>query len=228
MFPMTSLLRLARRACALAFVLFAFCGAAAADPAMESASLRPDVAETATPQDTTYRLATGDKIHLIVFGEDDLGGDFDVDGNGFVRLPLIGPVQAAGLSAHELEERIAGALEDGYVKNPRVNVEISNYRPFYIIGAVNKPGQYPYVNNMNALNAVALAGGYTEKSEDGFVYVRRYGETEEVRLAADPTTVIEPGDIVRIRTSLFWRLIDIAGPVSAIVSTRWYLPVPSP
>ena len=80
----------------------------------------------------------------------------------------------------------------------------------------------------NYLAAVALAGGYTEKSEDGFVYVRRYGETEEVRMAADPTTVIEPGDIVRIRTSMFWRLIDIAGPVSAIVSTRWYLPVPGP
>lgn len=185
-------------------------------------TLRVSVAESPS----TYRLATGDKVHVIVYGEDDLSGDFEIDGNGFVRMPLIGQVKAQGLSTHDLESSIAQALADGYLNAPRVSVEITNYRPFYIIGEVNKPGQYPYVNDMTALNAVALAGGYTAKAEDDVVYVRRNGEAEEHKMRADQATRILPGDVVRVPTSVFWSLVDMAGPISAIVSTRWYLPVP--
>ncbi len=228
MFPMSKLPRLAFWLGAVALAVLAFPGVAMAATQTASVPLRAAIGEASAPEHPAYRLATGDKVHVIVYGEDDLGGDFDVDGNGFVRLPLIGQVKATGLSAQELEGRIAAALGDGYLQQPRVNVEIIGYRPFYIIGEVNKPGQYPYVNDMNALNAIALAGGYSGKSEDGIVYVRRAGETEERRMRADQSTLIHPGDVVRVPTSLFWSFIDIAGPVSAIVSTRWYLPVPPP
>jgi len=175
---------------------------------------------------TSYRLGTGDKVRVIVFGEDDLGGEFQIDSSGFVRLPLVGEVRAQGLTVQVLEDRIEAALGSGYLQRPRVNVEVTDYRPFYIIGEVNKPGQYPYVNDMSAPNAIALAGGYTEKAADSFLYVRRNGSTKEEEVPADETTRIEPGDVVRVPPTMFWAAITFAGPLSAIVSTRWYLPTP--
>jgi len=176
--------------------------------------------------DASYELGTGDKVRVIVFGEQDLGGDFQIDDGGFIRLPLIGQVKATGLSPRELETRIAAALGDGYLNQPRVSVEVTDYRPFYIVGEVNKPGQYAYVNDMTALNAVALGGGYTVKASDTSLYIRREGAKEEQRFAADATTKIHPGDVVRVPPTAFWAAITFAGPLSAIISTRWYLPQP--
>ncbi|HEY3637719.1 MAG TPA: polysaccharide biosynthesis/export family protein [Rhizomicrobium sp.] len=187
-------------------------------------ALRDDMAPAGG--DMAYQLGTGDKVRVIVFGEDDLGGQFQIDDSGFIRLPLIGQLKAAGLSPRELETQIASALADGYLNAPRVNVEVTDYRPFYIIGEVNKPGQYAYVNEMTALNAVALGGGYTVKASDSTVYVRRDGRKDEVELPADATTKIHPGDVVRIPPTAFWAAITFAGPLSAIISTRWYLPEP--
>jgi protein involved in polysaccharide export with SLBB domain len=223
MWEMANFLRLAARAGAFLLVLAVFCAASVVAPAGASTDLRPATAEVAGP-DASYRLATGDKVHVNVYGEDDLGGDFDVDGNGYVRLPLIGQVQASGLSTHELEDRIASLLKDGYLQEPRVSVAVVQYRPFYIIGEVNKPGQYPYVNDMNALNAVALAGGYTEKAENGFIYLRRSGEAQEERLPADQSTLIKPGDVVRVPPSFFWSFVNVASPLAAIASPLWFVP----
>jgi polysaccharide export outer membrane protein len=161
----------------------------------------PHAAQTHSEQ--AYRLGSGDKLRIIVFGEDDLGGQYDVDGTGFVRLPLIGPMQAAGLTAHEFENAVKAKLEQGFLKNARVNVEVTNYRPFYILGEVNKPGEYPYVNDMSVLNAVALAGGYTYRADDSEVYIRRNGRSEEESLPADQTTLVNPGDIVRVAERFF-------------------------
>jgi protein involved in polysaccharide export with SLBB domain len=188
-------------------------------------SLRAD--QDASPGNgSAYRLGTGDKVRVIVFGEDDLGGQFQIDDGGFIRLPLIGQMHASGLSPRELETRIAGGLGAGYLNDPRVSVEVTDYRPFYIIGEVNKPGQYAYVNDMIAPNAIALGGGYTVKASDSWIYVRRNGEKNEVKLAADATTHIHPGDVVRVPQTAFWTAITFAGPLSAIISTRWYLPEP--
>jgi polysaccharide export outer membrane protein len=212
---------------AAAFVLafaaaYALGAAHAADAIAGSASysLQPGM------DATSYRLGTGDKVRVIVFGEDDLGGEFQIDSSGYVRLPLIGELQAQGLTVQALETRIETALGNGYLQQPRVNVEVTDYRPFYIIGEVNKPGQYPYVNDMSAPNAIALAGGYTEKAADSFLYVRRNGQTKEEEVPADETTKIGPGDVVRVPPTMFWAAITFAGPISAIVSTRWYLPTP--
>jgi polysaccharide export outer membrane protein len=178
-------------------------GAASAAPAnvaptnIAPASIAP--ANVATAGDgETYKLGTGDKIRVIVYGEPDLGGEFVIDSGGYLRFPLVGQIKAGGLTAHQIEGEITAALKDGYVKDPHVNVEVESYRPFYIIGEVNKPGEYPYVAGLNAINAVALAGGYTYRADEDDVYIRRKGGSTEVELPASQATRVMPGDIVRI------------------------------
>jgi protein involved in polysaccharide export with SLBB domain len=150
-----------------------------------------------------YRLGAGDKIRVTVFGENDLGGEFVVDGSGYVRLPLIGEVKAAGLSARNFETEVETQLKDGYLKEPRVNVEVTTYRPFYILGEVNRPGPYPYVNGMTVLNAVALAGGFTYRANENVVLVRRSGQSKEERLSVDQLVKVYPDDIITVRQRFF-------------------------
>ncbi len=153
-----------------------------------------------------------------MFEETDLSGDYTIDGSGFLRLPLIGQVRAAGLNSLQLEAAIGSALSRGYLKQPRVSVQISTYRPFYIIGAVTKPGEYPYVNNMNALNAIALAGGYTPSAVESVIYVRREGSNTEVRMPTDRSTLIRPGDVVRVNNTFFADAMSLLGPLSTPLS----------
>ncbi|MDB5735534.1 MAG: hypothetical protein JWN16_2171, partial [Alphaproteobacteria bacterium] len=165
---------------------------------ISDAALASGAYPTAYQSAADYVLGTGDKLKLTVFDETDLSGDYTVDSTGFVRLPLIGQVRAAGLTSSQLEGTIGSALAQGYLKSPRVSVAVTTYRPFYIIGAVNRPGEYPYVDHMNALNAIALAGGYTTTAVESVVYVRREGSNEEVEMATDRSTAIHPGDVVRV------------------------------
>lgn len=152
---------------------------------------------------TAYRLDTGDKVHMIVYGEDDLSGDFDVDGSGNVRLPLIGQVHVAGLTLRQFEQAVAAKLSGGYLINPKVSAEVATYRPFTILGEVNKPGEYPYESGMNVLNAVALGGGYTYRADEDDVYIRRKGVRQEVEVPATVNTPVFPGDTVRVDERVF-------------------------
>ena len=161
-----------------------------------------------------YRLGAGDKVRVSVFGETDLSGEYQIDGSGLVRLPLIGTVRAAGLNAPALENAIGAALANGYLKQPRVNVEIITYRPFYIIGAVNRPGQYPYVDNMSALNAVGLAGGFTDQAVKSEIYVRHENSTIEATMPTDELTHLAPGDVIRVKTTLFWDAMSVLQPLA--------------
>jgi polysaccharide export outer membrane protein len=164
----------------------------------------PSVAPVQGPEDENYKLGSGDKIKLVVYGEDDLGGEYLVDGAGQVQLPLLGQVPAAGMTIHQFVASVTNLfVSEGYLKRPRVSVEVENYRPFYIIGEVKTPGQYPYISGMNALNAIALAGGYTYRADDSVVYVRRNGSTNESKAPADQNTKIGPGDIVRVGERIF-------------------------
>lgn len=167
----------------------------------------PMVQATAAPAgaitDEHYRLGTGDKLKVTVYGEEDLSGEYFVDGSGQVQLPLVGQVKAANLTIHEFVAEVANALKEGYLKDPKVSVEVLNYRPFYIIGEVNKPGEYPFENGLNVLGAVALAGGYTYRANDSDVYVRRQGQAKENAFPADATTKVYPGDIIRVAERIF-------------------------
>jgi polysaccharide export outer membrane protein len=158
---------------------------------------------TPAPVSETYTLGTGDQLRVIVFGETDLSGQFTVDDGGHVRLPLIGQVDAAGRTLHQFEGDVAAKLSQGYLKNPRVSVEVTNYRPFFIIGEVNKPGEYPYVNGMNVLNAVALAGGFTYRAREGEVYIKHVGSNEEEEVDVEAGGKVQPGDIIRVKERFF-------------------------
>lgn len=149
-----------------------------------------------------YRLGSGDKLRIGVFGEPDLSGEFDVTGNGIVSLPLIGQVKASGLTLDEFEGEIRGKLTDGYLTNPKVTVEVLNYRPFYIIGEVSKAGEYPYTDGMTVLNAVAVAGGFTYRANDAQVYITRNGGKETAYQVSQSIRVL-PGDIVRVPERFF-------------------------
>jgi hypothetical protein len=187
------------------------------DEEVRVTALRPSL-------DSTYRLGAGDKLRVIVFGEDDLSGNFEIDGQGFVRLPLIGQIPAVGMTTYGLEGRIGDALvKGGYLVNPKVNVEVTGYRPFYIIGQVSKPGEYSYVNAMTALNAIALAGGFTDQAVTSTIYVRHQGDHAEHPIDIDETTRILPGDIVRVKRTTYWAIMTILSPLLSPFSAIAYL-----
>lgn len=150
-----------------------------------------------------YRLGAGDKLQIIVYGEEDLSGEFDVGGAGRIALPLIGEVMVDGQTLPQLEEAIAVKLREGYLTDPRVSAQVLNYRPFYIIGEVEEPGEYPYSNGMKLLNAVAVAGGYTYRADETAVFINRYGETGETGYLTDRPIRVSPGDIVRVPERFF-------------------------
>jgi polysaccharide export outer membrane protein len=198
--------------------------------AQNAAPLRASYSEPApstrlaVPPDAgqSYHLGTGDKVRVIVYGEDDLSGEFQVDENGNISLPMIGETRASGLTGSQLEQQVQAKFADGYLNDPRVSVQVTQYRPFYIIGQINKPGEYPYVNDMTAPNAIALAGGYTDHADDADIYVRRYGDMHEVEVPADATTRIYPGDVIRVSKSKFWAVMDAVVPVASAVSPFAY------
>ena len=159
-------------------------------------------AEAAIDQ-PAYILGSGDRVRVTVFGEEDLSGEFEVDGLGNISLPLIREVRAGGLRLRQLEKTIAEKLLDGYLKNPRVSIEVLNYRPFYILGEVKQPGSYPYVSGMTVLNAVALAGGYTYRAKKKDLLISRANESERGEQPATEETVVLPGDILKVPERFF-------------------------
>ena len=182
----------------------AACAASAPPAAVQTPAVTAVQGEgsAASTSAADYRLGSGDKLRVIVYGEQDLSGEFDVTGSGKVSLPLIGQVQAAGLSLDEFESAIASKLKEGYLTSPKVSVEVLNYRPFYIIGEVDKPGEYPYTSGMNVLNAVAVAGGFTYRANQTQVYITR-GGSEESAYSASQSVHVLPGDIVRVPERFF-------------------------
>jgi polysaccharide export outer membrane protein len=157
---------------------------------------------TTTPTHAPGELGPGDKIKLTVFGEEDLSGEFEIDNTGVLAMPLVGEINVQGLTQRQLEKKIATTLEEGYLKNPRVNISVLNFRPFFILGEVNKPGSYPYSNDMNVINAVALGGGYTTRAKTGQVKVRRAASpTKEEVLKEDAP--VYPGDVLRVDERFF-------------------------
>lgn len=150
--------------------------------------------------ETIYRLGAGDQVKVTVFGEDDLSGTYGIDGEGRLALPLIGPVVVSDLSAAEAEVAIAARYADGYLKAPKVAVEVLDMRPFYILGEVQRPGAYPYASGLAVMGAVAMAGGYTYRADEDEVEVTR-GDTAPLDLP--PDAAIQPGDVIRVGQRFF-------------------------
>ncbi len=150
-----------------------------------------------------YRLGSGDQVRVIVFDEPSLSGEFIVDGAGRVSLPLIGDVGAGGLTLREFEEAIETGFRDGYLRDPRVSAQVLNYRPYYILGEVEASGEYPYTDGLTVLNAVATAGGFTYRARRGTVFIKRAGEEEFTQMELSASTLVQPGDTIRIAERFF-------------------------
>ena len=154
--------------------------------------------------DKTYTLGGDDEIKITVFGEADLSGTYRLSGTGAVSIPLIGEVALNGLTLREAEELIKGKLVDGYLVDPSVSIEVLKYRPFYILGEVRAPGSYSYVSDMNVLNAVALAGGFTYRANQKAVKILKKNEGESGEYEEFPVkTKISPGDVIVVKERFF-------------------------
>jgi len=145
---------------------------------------------------TAYRLGSGDKIKVTVFGHEDMSGEFSVAGNGFVSLPFVGSVKAGGRTISELERIIVKRLTPDYLRNARVSVEVLNFRPFYIIGEVTKPGSYPYRSGMTIIDAVAIAGGFTYRAKENGFRIKRSKSGSPQK--ANRSTLVKPGDVIEV------------------------------
>lgn len=183
---------------ALAAMMFLGTGSAALAQATSATTASVD-----QPTVPEYVLGSGDKVRVITFGEEQLTGEFFVGGEGRVALPLIGEVQAGGLTVRQFQTSIETALKDGYIKEPRVSVEVLNYRPFYILGEVKTPGTYPYTSGLTVLNAVATAEGFTYRADTKKVYIKRANEPGEVAYPLTTMTPVAPGDTIRIGERFF-------------------------
>jgi polysaccharide export outer membrane protein len=166
----------------------------------QNANANPN-AQIAPPD---YRLGSGDRVHIIVFGQDELTGEYQVDGSGKLSFPLVGEIQAGGLTARELERAIRSALSPEYLKDPKVSAEVMAYRPFYILGEVKTPGSYSYVSGMTIINAVALAGGFTPRAkENNFDLARMGKDGRRAKVDASQDTPVQPGDVITVRERWF-------------------------
>jgi len=146
-----------------------------------------------------YGLGPGDQVRIITFGEENLTGEFRVNDSGNIALPLVGAVHAAGLTSGQLETAVAAALRRGnLVQHPSVAVEIIVYRPIFVLGEVNKPGQYPYQPGMTVVTAVAVAGGFTYRAIEGYAAVVRNVGGIAVEGRVDRQAFVQPGDVITV------------------------------
>lgn len=146
-----------------------------------------------------YRLGGGDLVRIITFGEDQLTGEFRVDDQGRIAIPLLGGIQASNLTTQGLEDEVKGRLKAGkLLRDPSVSVEVQAYRPIFVLGEVAKPGQYAFQPGMSVLTTVAVAGGFTYRGVQDYVEVIRTTGGRSVDGIAQPDAFVAPGDVVRI------------------------------
>ena len=146
-----------------------------------------------------YRLGPGDAVRVITFGEEALTGEFRVNDSGAIAVPLIGSVRAVGLTTHQLEAAVTDALQRAkMLRNPSVAVEVTAYRPIFVLGEVNKPGQYPYQPGMTVVTAAAVAGGFTYRAVEGYASVVRTQFGQAVEGKAVRQAFVQPGDVITI------------------------------
>jgi polysaccharide export outer membrane protein len=190
----------------LSAVLISGCSSSSRPAPVEAAAAAGGAtAEGGAPLEdiSSYRLGPGDALRVNVFRHEDLSGEFTLDGDGYFALPLVGEVLGGGRTARQLENEIEVALKSGgYLVDPQVSIQVLNYRPFYIIGEVNNPGSFEYVNGMTVINAVALAGGFTYRADQDDIVISRGGSSGP-EIEAAPDTEVLPGDIIEVQERFF-------------------------
>ena len=155
------------------------------------------------PEEVPYTLDSGDRLRIVVFGQDGLSAIYAVGASGAITMPLIGAVPARGATPASLSQAIAEKLRQGYIREPHVAVEIESYRPFFILGEVTTPGQYAYVPNMSVENAIAIAGGFTPRAQRKTVTLSRNIDGALARGPVPVITSVRPGDTIVVQERWF-------------------------
>lgn len=150
-----------------------------------------------------YRLGPGDKLNIRVFGHADISGPYEVDSTGHIAMPLIGRLPAANSTIETFQNLVTERLNRDLVVNPNVVIEVLSYRPFFILGEVQKPGSYPYIAGLSVRQAVALAGGYTRRARTTTMSLIRQGSDGAVSMEVEPNTAVQPGDTIEVERRLF-------------------------
>jgi polysaccharide export outer membrane protein len=150
-----------------------------------------------------YQLASGDRLRVIVFGQEQLTNSFSVDGAGNIAMPLIGIVHVQGLTPERTQGVIEARLRDGFLRDPKVSVEVEAFRPFYVLGEVGIAGQYPFVNGMTVQNAVAIAGGFSPRGFKDYVDLTRIIAGRPATASVPLTFPLRPGDTITVRERIF-------------------------
>ena len=197
--PRGAPIRMACAACTAAALLTACVGA---PPVAALAAADPGPVSDAAPRGP-YRLRVGDQVRLIVYEEPQFGQEYRVAEDGRVSLPLLGFVDAEGLTVAEFAGAVEAALSGALINEPKVSAEVTGFLPVYVLGEVAAPGAYPYQPDMTLHAVVAAAGGFAPRARRGAVMVRRAGQTTERPVAVEPGAAIEPGDTVRVTSRLF-------------------------
>lgn len=161
-------------------------------------SAPPLPAAATAPEARAYQLGLGDKLRINVYGERDLSGEFRVGGDGSVSLPLIGDVKAAGLTARELEATLVARYGASILRNPSIMVEVYDFRPYVVLGEVERPGRFPAAEGTTLIDAIAGAGGFTYRAEKAVIFIRRAGDQTEYRVAPNAPVRVGPGDTIRV------------------------------
>lgn len=153
--------------------------------------------------DSSYHLDAGDKLRVVVYGQEGLTNTYAIDAGGAITMPLIGAVHARGRTTAGLAAEIAAKLRNGYIREPSVAVEIDAYRPFFILGEVAAPGQYPYVPNMTVESAIAIAGGFSPRARRDTVTLTHTDASGTARYEVPLGTSLKPGDTVQVSERWF-------------------------
>jgi polysaccharide export outer membrane protein len=180
---------------------------ASASPRADAYAPAPMAYTAAAPgsasHDASYRLDTGDKLRVMVYGQEGLTNTYAIDAGGSITMPLIGSVPARGRTPASLAAEISAKLRNGYIREPSVAVEIEAYRPFFILGEVAAPGQYPYVPNLTVESAVAIAGGFSPRARRDVVTLTHTDATGAARVVVPLGTSLNPGDTVLVAERWF-------------------------
>ena len=157
----------------------------------------------ATSTEEPYTLAAGDRLRVIVFGQDAISNSYTVDGSGHIAMPLIGIVPAAGRTTQALQHEIAARLRNGFIRDPRVSVEVEAYRPFFVLGEVLSAGQYPFLEGLTVQKAIAIAGGFSPRGYQGEVDLTRDYGGVPVTGRVPLLQAVRPGDTITVRERIF-------------------------
>jgi polysaccharide export outer membrane protein len=181
----------------LTLLLLATAGLQAQEAEQPPGEIQPIGSESA------YQLGAGDRIRISIFNQEDLSGDYSLDEKGRFSMPLIGSVKAEGLTPAQLENLLTSKLKPDYLVNPRVYVQVINYRPYYLIGESLGTGAFPYIAGMTYLKAIAIAGGFSYRAKQDYVFVIRADDPKQEEIKLDVAEKVQPGDIIRVDERMF-------------------------